>query len=229
MKYQLYYWPGLPGRGEFVRLVLEQIGVEYQDVGVELGVEPILEMRQSNNGFAPPYLKDGDQVLAQVPAICLYLGLKHGLVSSDPFLAAKTNQLFLTVMDIVDQVHDTHHPINVALCYEDQQNEAKKKSVALLDGRLGNLLNYFVRVLGDNRYLVNNEISIADLALFQLQEGLAYAFPRAFDQVVNETLDNHRKNISLLPGIAAYLKSNRRQNFNETGVFRYYPELDIDA
>lgn len=227
--YQLYYWPGLPGRGEFVRLVLEQAGVEYQDVGAEQGAEPILAMRQTRNGFAPPYLRDGDQVLAQVPAICLYLGLKHGLVSSDPFTAAKTNQLFLTVMDIVDQVHDTHHPIDVTLRYEDQLTEAKKKAKALLHGRLENLLSYFVRVLGENRYLAGNQLSIADLALFQLQQGLAYAFPRAFDQAVSDTLRKHQKTIATLPAIAAYLKSDRRQKFNETGIFRYYPELDIDA
>ena len=32
MVYELHYWPRIQGRGEFVRLALEQAGAEYVDV-----------------------------------------------------------------------------------------------------------------------------------------------------------------------------------------------------
>jgi len=225
--YSLYYWPGLPGRGEFVRLVLEQAGVPYHDVGMAQGVEPILAMRDTVAGFAPPYLEDGEDVLAQVPAICLYLGQKHGLVPAEQFAQAKALQLFLSVMDVVGEVHDTHHPIDVALTYEAQKEAASLRAAVLVNGRLARWMRYFVRAIESNNFLQENTLSIADLALFQLVRGLEYAFPKAFKKHIPQVLLQHRNRVAELPRISQYLNSDRRQGFNETGIFRCYPELDL--
>ena len=225
--YALYYWPGLPGRGEFVRLVLEQAGMDYQDVGIEQGIEPIVALRQTTGGFAPPYLQDEDQVLAQVPAICMYLGRKHELVPEKAFAQAKVHQLFLTVMDVVNEVHDTHHPISVALAYEDQKEAAVERAANFLNGRLENWMQFFSKVINSNEFLDPVGVSIADLALFQLFSGLHYAFPKACKKSIDDVLVSHYQRVAELPNIAAYLKSNRRQSFNETGIFRHYPELDL--
>jgi glutathione S-transferase len=225
--YELYYWPGLPGRGEFIRLVLEQAGQPYRDVGPESGVEAVVAMRNTRAGFAPPFLKDEALVLAQVPAICYYLGQKHGLVPEDPAGSARVSQLFLSVMDVVTEVHDTHHPISVALAYEAQKTEAKHRASEFLSARLENWMGFFVETMTDNEWLVSNTLSISDLALFQLVEGLAYAFPNGSRQLVPVELKDHQQRVANLPGLADYLGSSRRQAFNENGIFRRYPELDL--
>lgn len=225
--YQLYYWPGLPGRGEFVRLILEQAGATYVDIGREQGVEPILALRNTTAGFAPPYLTDGELTLAQVTAICVYLGNKHELMPKDIAAAAKVTQMLLNISDVVSEVHDTHHPISVAMAYEEQRLEAKKRAAGFVNGRLKQWLEHFSNVLGEQKWIQDNTLSIADLCLFQLMEGLAYAFPKAFASSVPSNLLKHRKCVAKLPHINSYLSSERRQAFNETGIFRQYPELDI--
>lgn len=224
----LYYWPGLPGRGEFVRLVLEEAGVPWRDVGRIRGFGAVAARRSSAAGFAPPYLVDGDLTLAQTPAICLYLGRMHGLLPDDPAGEARALQLLLTVADVVSEVHDTHHPISVALRYEDQREPARLRAAAFLDGRLAKWLAFFERALGEGPWLLE-DFSVADLALFQLLEGLAYAFPRGFAAAAPPTLLAHRDRVAARPNIAAYLTSERRQAFNEDGIFRRYPELDLSA
>ena len=227
MQYELYYWPGRPGRGEFIRLVLEQAGADYTDVCQSQGVDSIMALRKTQAGFAPPYLKDGDLILAQMPAIAMYLGIKHGLVSSDPAQSTRVLQMILTVCDVVNEVHDTHHPINVALAYEEQMPEAKKRADGFVGGRLSGWLEYFDRMLPENNWIVGQSVTVADLFLFQLYEGLSYAFPAAFGKCVSPALSAHRDRVAQLPNIAAYLDSPRRQPFNEQGIFRRYPELDL--
>ncbi len=226
--YELYYWPGLPGRGEFIRLVLELAGVEYLDIGPEQGVEPVLALRGSAVGFAPPYLKDGHHILAQVPAVCFYLGRKHGLVPENELEASRVNQLFLTVMDVVDEVHDTHHPIDVALTYEEQKPQAVLRASGFVNGRLQSWLRFFEQALAERDWLVSENVCIADLALFQLTTGLEYAFPNAMAKSQPRALANHQNRVAELPNMATYLKSDRRQTFNQSGIFRQYPELDIE-
>lgn len=225
--YELYYWPGLPGRGEFVRLVLECAGQPYRDVGAEEGVEPVAALKNSSHGFAPPFLKDGDVIIAQAPAICLYLARKHGLLSDSETENARIHQLLLSVMDVVSEVHDTHHPVSMSLVYEEQKEAALQRAAEFLGGRLSAWMEFFSAVLDDNEYLVASNISVADLALFQLLCGLEYAFPNAFKQQIPEKLKNYRNNVASIENIADYLKSDCRQPFNENGIFRHYPELDV--
>ena len=224
---KLIYWPGLQGRGEFVRLVLEQAGESYDDVCMEKGIDPVLAMRETSAGFAPPYIDDGGTVIAQMPAICLYLGRKHGLAGSDDAQQARVLQMLLSVSDVVGEVHDTHHPVSVARVYEDQEEEARAKAAFFLGERLTPWMAFFERVLGDRDWLVGDTVTVADLALFQLVEGLAYAFPVASSRQVPGPLVAHRDRVARLPNIAAYLAGGRRQPFNETGIFRHYPELDL--
>jgi glutathione S-transferase len=237
--YELYYWPAIPGRGEFVRLVLEDAGVTYVDVGrlppaEGGGVEAVAAFYAGRTDghpvFAPPVLKQGDLVLAQTAAICHFLGRRHGLAPADEAGEAHALELQLTVADLVGEVHDTHHPISAALYYEDQKPAAMQRAAHFVGERLPRFLRYFERVLRHNGsgVLVGTEISHADLSLFQALEGLVYAFPRAFAKASLATpeLLALRERVRELPRIAAYLASGRRMPFNQDGIFRRYPELD---
>lgn len=240
--YQFYYWPALPGRGEFVRLVLEQAGVAYDDVGrrsEQAGGGPaaiVKQLRAPGPGLrplAPPVLIHGDLRLAQMPNICAYLGERHGLAPAGPRQRAEAMQLQLTIADLVAEAHDTHHPVDKAAYYEDQQPEALRYARGFVDHRMGKFLGYFESVLqanvaGAGRYLIGDTLSYVDLSMNQLLRGLNYAFPRAFARVAATSpgLLALRDRIDALPDIAAYRASERCLAFNEHGIFRRYPELD---
>jgi len=237
--YELYYWPDIPGRGEFVRLVLEEACVPYVDVarkpreqggGVEAVVAFYAGRSSGHPVFAPPVLRQGDLALAQTAAICHFLGRRHGLSPRDEAGEIHALELQLTIADLVDEVHDSHHPVSAALYYEDQKPAAKQRAAHFVSERLPRFLGYFERVLrhhgGD--VLVGTAISHADLSLFQALEGLAYAFPRGFARA-GESIPRVlalRERVRARPRIAAYLASERRMPFNEQGIFRHYPELD---
>jgi glutathione S-transferase len=237
--YELYYWPEIPGRGEFVRLVLEEAGVPYVDVGRQPraqggGAEAVLAFYEGRNEghpvFAPPVLKHGDLVVAQTAAICHFLGRRHGLAPGDEAGDAHALELELTIADLVAEVHDTHHPIASSLHYEDQQEAAKLRATHFVAERLLRFLAYFERVLQCNggEVLVGASITHADLSLFQVLEGLTYAFPRAYASVSAKTpgVRGLAERVRARPRIAAYLASDRRMPFNQQGIFRHYPELD---
>src|SRR5262245_5896254 len=238
-RYEPYYWPEIPGRGEFVRLVLEEAGAEYADVGrlpesEGGGSGAVIAFYEGRNDghpiFAPPVLKHGNAVVAQTAAICHYLGRRHDLVPGDEIGDAQALELQLTIADLVVEVHDTHHPISSALYYEDQRAAAKQRSKHFVGERLPRFLRYFERVLDRNggEVLVGGRLTHADLSLFQALEGLAFAFPRAFTRAVAETprVLALRARVRERPRIAAYLGSSRRMPFNQQGIFRHYPELD---
>jgi glutathione S-transferase len=239
--YELYYWPILPGRGEFVRLVLEEAAVPYVDVArlpeeEGGGFKPLLAFVQGEPpgqpAYAPPILVHGELVLAQSAAICAYLGEQHGLAPSEPGKRMQALQLQLTIADVTDEAHNTHHPISAALYYEDQKDAAGEASRNFLEQRLPRFLDYFARVLERNggEWLMGDELTYPDLSLFQLLEGLAFAFPKGFARVAESkpSLLGLRERVAKRPRVAAYLASERRLPFNEHGVFRHYPELDLD-
>jgi glutathione S-transferase len=237
--YELYYWPTIQGRGEFVRLLLEEAGAPYLDVArlpaSEGGVPAMMKLMRERHGFfplAPPILKHGDVVLAQVANILLYLAPRHGLSPADEPSRFAANQLQLTLSDLVAEAHDTHHPIASSLRYEDQKAEALRRSAHFIGERIPKFVGYFERVLQNNggAHLVGETLSYVDLSMFQVLSGLGYAFPRAMARVAPTmpALTALRDRVALRPPIAAYLRSIRRVPFNETGIFRRYPELDID-
>jgi glutathione S-transferase len=240
MAYELYYWPGLQGRGEFVRLALEDAGAEYVDVarlsGPGRGVAAMMKILKSADApqipFAPPFLRDGDLVLAQVANILMYLAPKLRLAPKPAALRHVANGLQMTISDVVAEVHDTHHPIASNLYYEDQKDAAKARAGDFLQHRLPKFLGYFERVLKQNpsgdKYSVGEATTTVDLSLFQLIEGLSYAFPRAMKTFAKNypALAALRETVRTRPRLALYLSSPRRIPFNETGVFRHYPELD---
>jgi glutathione S-transferase len=240
MAYELYYWDGLQGRGEFVRLALEDAGADYLDVARSGdGSDRMMVYLEGSHGypdlpFAPPFLKDGEIVVSHVANILSYLGPKLGLAPDDERLRIFAQGLQLTITDFVSEVHDTHHPISTGAYYEDQKPEAKGRAKAFLTQRVPKFLSYFDGVIRENPsgggWAVDGAITYVDLSLFQIAEGLAYAFPRAMT-----TLDAQYPHLARLrdavrarPNIAAYLKSGRRIAFNESGIFRHYPELDQD-
>lgn len=240
--YELYYWPGIQGRGELVRLALEEAGAPYVDVArlpktKGGGVEAIFAALRGELGgalpFAPPVLRAGDVVVAQTAAILLFLGPRLGLVPKDEAQRLEIHQHQLTLTDLVAEVHDTHHPLATSLYYEDQKAAAKKRAASFRKERMTKFLRYFERVLEANkasrhRWLVGKERSYLDLSMFQVLEGLAYAFPKAFEKLAPELprlMELHLR-VASLPRISAYLASERRLAFNEQGIFRRYKELD---
>jgi glutathione S-transferase len=242
MKYELYYWPTIQGRGEFVRLALEDAGADYVDAarlpeGSGGGTAALLRMLDDPStghpSFAPPFLKAGRRLIGQTANILLFLGPRLGLVPRDETARLWVHQLQLTIADLVAEVHDTHHPISGSLYYEDQRDEARRRAAYLRRERLPKYLGWFERVLEDNargrqRCLAGTATSYVDLSLFQVVEGLRYAFPRTLRRLgksLPRTLELHDR-IAARSGVAAYLASTRRIPFNNDGIFRRYPELD---
>lgn len=224
--YRLFYWPSIQGRGEFVRLALEDAGAAYEDVAREESAKSIFEALEGMGGirhFAPPVLKDGDVLVSQTAAILDYLSTKHPALLPDGSVVARSHalQLQLTIADFVAEVHDTHHPVSTAAYYEDQRAEAKKRAAAFVEHRIPKFLGYFERC-------TRREFAYTDLSLFQIMRGLDYAFPNAYAAASRKTpnLVALVQRVAERPRIADYLASSRRIAFNEDGIFRHYPELD---
>lgn len=239
MIYELYYWPGIQGRGEFVRLALEEGDAEYVDKAREPeadGVDALQSILSSSEvdrpPFAPPILKAGRRLIAQTANILLFLGGRLGLAPRDEGGKLWTHQLQLTVADFADEIHDTHHPIASSLYYEEQRAEAKRRTAAFFDSRVPKFLGYFETVLERNPaksgWLVGSGPTYADLSVAQVVAGLGYAFPRR----AGVALEAHprlrilRERVFARPRVARYAASGRRLPFNEHGLFRHYPELD---
>jgi glutathione S-transferase len=236
MAYELYYWPEIQGRGEFIRLALEEAGVSYVDVARRSGVTAMLKLLDGSKiktpPFAPPVLKAGQQIIAQTANILLFIGARHGLAPRQETARLWTNQLQLTIADFLVEIHDTHHPIGGGLYYEDQRPEAKRRSRDFLKARAPKYLGYFEGVLARNpaggKHLVGKRLTYADLSLFQIVAGLRYAYPRAMARLEKRyprVIALHDR-VAKRPRIAAYLASDRRITFNKQGIFRHYPELD---
>jgi glutathione S-transferase len=234
MTYDLWYWPDIPGRGEFVRLALEASRIAYRDRAREDGAEALVKDMRSRKGrgpFAPPYLVAGELCIAQTANILLFLAEKHSLVPGDPSNHWFANQLQLTIADAVAEAHNVHHPISPSLYYEDQKTQALRAAETFRKERMRKFLHYFEAVLGESGpWLLGQDWTYVDLSLFQLVEGLRYAFPRRMKTLGSEmprTLGLSAR-VAKLPELADYLGSERRIPFNEDGIFRHYPELDGD-
>lgn len=245
MRYELHYWPMLQGRGEFVRLALEDAGADYLDVarqkdgmaameGLMAGTSAA-DVRSLHQPFAPPFLKAGRQVIAQTANILFFLGPRLSLAPADEAQRLFINGLQLTIADAVTEAHDTHHPIASSLYYEDQKVPARERAGDFIDTRIPKFLGYFEQVIARNPaaggWLATGEASYADLSLFQLVEGLHYAFPRGMRDFAHRfpRVAALRGHVAARTRLAAYLASERRLPFNEQGIFRHYPELDREA
>jgi glutathione S-transferase len=240
MRYELFYWPSIQGRGEFVRLALEAADADYLDVARErrhgLGVDAMTGLMEGPDlarpPFAPPFLRAGRQVVAQTANILQFLGPRLGLVPQAEGRRLWAHQLQLTVEDLVVDVHDTHHPVAMSLYYEDQKPEAKRRAKFFTAERAPELLGYFETVLqrnpGGRGYMLGRNLSYVDLSMFQIVEGLRYAFPNMMARLEPEIpgLVALHERVAKRPRVAAYLGSERRLPYNEDGIFRHYPELD---
>jgi glutathione S-transferase len=235
MAYDLWYWSGIQGRGEFVRLALEAAGIAYRDCAREKGDEALMadmKARGPRRPFAPPYLATGDRVIAQAAEILLFLGEKEGFGPSDETDRLWLHQVELTIADLVAEVHQVHHPVGIGLYYEDQKPEAARFAREFREERMPKFLRYFEDAAGANpgTWLVGDRWSYGDTSLFQIVEGLRYMFPRrmqAIERGYPGVLAIHGA-VAALPGIQAYLASDRRIAFNIQGIFRHYPELDAE-
>ncbi|OAB60451.1 hypothetical protein AY599_28695 [Leptolyngbya valderiana BDU 20041] len=238
-EYLLYYWPGLPGRGEFVRLVLADGRADWTDVELDGPPEDAPELEDilqdatlHHAPFAPPFLQHGKALIAQTPLICDYLGQRLDLSPDYEVERRFALQCALTVADLAAEAHDVHHPISAALFYEDQKQAALKAADLFRAQRIPKFLAWFEQVLANNPHgagrLAGDRISHADIALAHCIEGLEYAFPNAMAAALGEAerVGALTRAVMERPNIAAYRGSDRRQDFNTDGVFRHYPELD---
>jgi glutathione S-transferase len=235
MRYELYYWPGIQGRGEYIRLALEEAGAKYDDVASgERGMAAMMRMMEASSGtppFAPPFLKAGKLVIGHTANILLYLGSRLGLAPKTEAGRLWVHQLQLTVTDLVLEIHDTHHPLGPTLYYEDQRAPAKKRTEEFWKERVPKYLGYFEEILTGTggSYLAGRRLTYIDLSLFQIVDGLRYAFPKrmkAFEPDIPGLIGLHDR-VAVRPNIKAYLASKRRIPFNEDGIFRHYKELDL--
>ena len=238
MKYELYYWPSIQGRGEFVRLALEDAGADYVDVA--RGKNGMAKLTRYCGGedferpaFAPPVLKAGKLVLGQTANILFHLGRRHNLTPKGKADRLWVHQLQLTILDLAGEAHDIHHPISARLYYEEQKPAAKRAAEIFIKERIPKYLGYFENVIAKNKkasgYLAGDRASYADLSLFQVLSGLRYALPNAMAKAEKHypRLRELCARIEMRPRITKYLASERRVPFNEYGLFRHYPELDL--
>ncbi len=236
---ELYYWPGIQGRGEFVRLLLEDAGAAYVDVARErkAGMAEMMHFLEGKESgplpFAPPFVRVGALVVSQTANILAFLAAHLGLPPDAAALRAEASQIQLTLADFVDEVHDTHHPIAGSLYYEDQKAAAKRRARDFVKERMPKYLGWLEKLLLRNRksgerWLVGSDCTYVDLSAFQVVEGLRYAVPNATAGIEPELphLIALHDRVAARPRIAAYLASKRRQPFNQMGIFRHYPELD---
>jgi glutathione S-transferase len=225
MKYELYYWPSIQGRGEFIRLALEDAGADYVDVarrpaGRNAGMKAMQVQMKRNAIFACPFLRAGTVVVAQTALILHYLGPRIGLAPKNEKAQLWLHQQQLTISDFLVEVHDTHHPVGSGLYYEDRKAEALRRAQDFRDNRLPKFLGYFERLERPK------STTYLDLSLFQIVAGLRYAFPNTLKKMRYPKLAALHDKVAQRPRLAAYLASERRIAFNQQGLFRHYPELD---
>jgi len=240
MRYELYYWPGIQGRGEFIRLALEEAGADYVDVarlteragGMRAMTRLLEDASIKRPPFAPPFLKAGKLLIGQTANILQYLGPRLGLVPKDESTRLWAHQLQLTIADMVVEVHDVHHPVAAALYYHEQKLEARRRAPHFTGERIPKFLEYFEGILAASSrgkgFMLGRAVSYVDLSIFQLIAGLHYAFPKRMARLASKVqgLMALHDRVAARPNIAAYLASERRIPFNEHGIFRHYPELD---
>ena len=236
MRYKLYYWPGVQGRGEYVRLAFEEAGVSYDEVAVRRGTGPIMKFMKSRTiahpPFAPPYLKVGDLIIGQTANILHYVGARFGLAPKEEGGRLWAHQLQLTITDFIKEAHDTHHPISGNLYFEEQKAAAIRRTADFKKSRAPKFLGYFERVIAQNParsgLTIGRRVTYPDLSLFQVVEGMRYAFPKAMTRLEKKlplTVALHDR-IAKRPRIVAYLASDRRPPFHNHDIFRRYPALD---
>jgi glutathione S-transferase len=233
MSYELWYWPGIEGRGEFVRLLLEGAGIPYRDRAREEGLQALLRDKAARTGFAPfapPYLVDGEFAIAQVAHILAWLTDKHGLGSGKLETDLQLIQLQLTITDVVTEAHNVHHPVAIDKYYHEQKEEAVRAAASFRNARLPKYLGYFEAALALNEgpFVLGDKWCHVDTSLFQFVEGLDYMFPKRMAALKADHPRLHAAHdaVATIEGIAAYLASDRRIPFSEEGLFRHYPELD---
>lgn len=237
MRYELYYWPSIQGRGEFVRLALEEAGADYVDVAREPhGMASMMKLMEGKElerpPFAPPFLRAGTLIIAQTAHILQYLGPRLSLVPKAEASRIWAHQLQLTVEDLVVDIHDTHHPVGASLYYQEQKSEAKRRAKFFTEERAPELLGYFETVLQRNSaakaFMIGRSLTYVDLSMFQIIAGLRYAFPKmmaGLESSIPGLVALHDR-VAQRPNVRVYVESERRIAFNEDGIFRHYPELD---
>ncbi|MCB2067741.1 MAG: glutathione S-transferase [Erythrobacter sp.] len=233
MSLELWYWPEIPGRGEFIRLFCAAGEIDYVDMARVENADALVEHMHALEGmrpFAPPYIVDGDVVIGQTPLILQYLSDREGLGSGEMEVDLKLFQLQMDIADFVQEVHSVHHPIASELHYADQMAEAFDRAQNFRANRLPKYLIHFDNALAANGgpFSLGQQWSHVDTSLFQVMEGLDYMFPNYMAAMQGSWpyLEGLQGAVPEIDGLADYLASEERIEFNENGIFRHYEELD---
>ena len=200
-----------------MRLALEEAGADYVDVarrGRQTRRAPaMMKLLESNPAGAAALCaavpEAGKDISRRRRSFCSISAPRLSLAPRDEAGRLWAHQLQLTVTDLVVHIHDTHHPVSGWLYYEEQRPAAKRRTADFWRYRAPKFLGYFERVLQRNggKYMVGRRLTYVDLSLFQIVEGLRYAFPKRmkrFEKKVPLLIALHDR-VAKRPRIAAYL------------------------
>ena len=183
--------------------------------------------------FAPPFLRDGGVIVSHAAAILLYPGRADRTRANRRRTGAYGRTRYRAITDIVAEVYNSHHPIDADKWFHEQKDAAIARAAVFRRDRMPKYsFGWFERLLAANPagvdHLVGGFVTYADLSLFQLVEGLRFAFPLASERTLARLprVTALHKAMAERPRLKAYLASERRVPFKETGIFRRYPELD---
>ncbi|MXO64197.1 glutathione S-transferase [Altericroceibacterium endophyticum] len=236
MVYDFWYWPTLPGRGDFIRYPLEAAQIPYTDCARDAedgfaAVAEHLEAKQGCHAFAVPLLETGSESIAQTANILLFLNQEHGLGPSDAAGMRYLNQLQCDIADITEEVHAVHHPISTAFYYEDQRDAAIQSAEKFREQRIPKYLAHFERIANahDGDWLLEGDSwSTGDTSIAYLLDGLHFMFPLRMAALQSDypTIHQIQQKTFALEYLDAYRASDRCAAFGTEGIFRNYPELD---
>ena len=203
MAYRLFYWEKR-GRGEQIRLLLNELGQEYEDVYVPMN-EEFMKLKRQGPGTlyfgSVPMLEDGDFKLAQGPVIMNYLGRKHGLMPADLQPAAKTEAMVVGAEDM--------RMAYFRLLGDGREEKQAKFVGGAWNDRWLSAWSGLIELNGDTGYLVGSTLTQADLAVWDALDAIITWIDGAtFASFAR--VQKFYESIKARPAIASYLASDRR-------------------
>lgn len=226
-EFKLFYWPGMLGRGEFMRLLFHETQTPYEEVFKDKSFEEAKQMGygRGKKHFAFPVIEHGDIVLSQTPVICRYLGKKldHGrLYPKTEKDRLQAEVLMAGVVDVVEEGCRAWHPIDYNATYDSQKEQAKPFIEYYKKKRLPRWLDFFETTLKDNYsengelVFVGKQISWVDLCIFHFVDGNMLECPELFNDKQNIHLKKFHQAIRDRPNIKTWYYSDARPKNTQT-------------
>ncbi|KAL4858591.1 Glutathione S-transferase P [Chlorella vulgaris] len=220
-KVQVYYFP-MRGRGEPIRVALAAKGVEFEHAGVDYA-----EMKSDLTKYKfnqCPRLVDDDVDVCQSNAVLRHVGRKYDMYGKGLKEAA-------AVDEVVDGVEDLKAKY-LALIYQDELADAAKQSFwdthcdpASINKRNSGIHLAYISKLAapGTTWLVSDELSIADIVVWDMYDLLARIFPDTLAAAYPD-LAAHQAKLAAVPGVKAYLEGPLRLpkvNYNGLGCGQF--------